>query len=55
LFLVLIISFVGIFARYIGAWIGVSLAKVPTVNRNLISIAHTPGGMMENCRRAFGF
>lgn len=46
-FLVLIITIIGIFSRYIGAYLGVFLAKVPKVNRNLISIAHTPGGMME--------
>ena len=38
---------VGIAGRYLGAWLGVTLARVPRVNRNLISIAHTPGGMME--------
>ena len=38
---------VGIGGRYLGAWIGVNLTRVPRVNRHLISIAHTPGGMME--------
>jgi len=45
--LVTLICLVGIVGRYLGAWIGVSLARVPRVNRHLISIAHTPGGMME--------
>lgn len=47
LFLVLLVCLVGIFGRYLGAWVGVTLTKVPRVNRDLISIAHTPGGMME--------
>ncbi len=44
---VAIITFIGIFGRYTGAWIGVYISKVPKINRHLISIAHTPGGMME--------
>jgi len=44
---VLLITAVGIFGRFIGAWIGVTFSKVPKINRSLISIAHTPGGMME--------
>ncbi|MGD9613076.1 MAG: cation:proton antiporter, partial [Kiritimatiellia bacterium] len=42
-----LITAVGIGGRYLGAWLGVTLARVPRVNRDLISIAHTPGGMME--------
>lgn len=45
--LVVLICAVGIAGRYLGAWLGVTLARVPRVNRSLISIAHTPGGMME--------
>ncbi len=45
--LVTLICLVGIAGRYLGAWFGVTLARVPRVNRHLISIAHTPGGMME--------
>ena len=45
--LVALICAVGIVGRYVGAWFGVTLARVPRVNRDLISIAHTPGGMME--------
>ena len=45
--LVVLISAVGIVGRYLGAWLGVNLTCQPRVNRNLISIAHTPGGMME--------
>ncbi|MDR0994489.1 MAG: cation:proton antiporter [Verrucomicrobiota bacterium] len=45
--LVALICLVGIGGRYLGAWFGVTCAKVPRVNRDLISIAHTPGGMME--------
>ena len=42
-----LISAVGIGGRYLGTWIGVNLARVPRVNRHLLSITHTPGGMME--------
>ena len=45
--LITLICLVGIAGRYLGAWVGVTLARVPRVNRHLISIAHTPGGMME--------
>jgi Kef-type K+ transport system membrane component KefB/mannitol/fructose-specific phosphotransferase system IIA component len=46
-FLVTFMCIIGIFGRYIGAWIGVSLTKIPRMNRSIIAIAHTPGGMME--------
>ena len=45
--LVSLICVVGVGGRYLGAWLGVSLTRQPRVNRNLIAIAHTPGGMME--------
>lgn len=45
--LVLGMCVVGIGGRYLGAWLGMTVARVPRVNRDLISIAHTPGGMME--------
>ncbi|MBN2461909.1 MAG: cation:proton antiporter [Candidatus Cloacimonetes bacterium] len=45
--LVALMCGVGVFGRYLGAWIGVTLTKVPRINRDLIAIAHTPGGMME--------
>ncbi|MGC8764513.1 MAG: cation:proton antiporter [Brevinematia bacterium] len=47
IFLVLTVTLVGIIGRFFGAWIGVYISKVPSINRNLIAIAHTPGGMME--------
>ncbi|MBN1283403.1 MAG: cation:proton antiporter [Proteobacteria bacterium] len=47
LFLVVFMCAIGIAGRYVGAWIGVSLTRVPRLNRRIISIAHTPGGMME--------
>ncbi|MBN1576866.1 MAG: cation:proton antiporter [Chitinispirillaceae bacterium] len=47
IFLVVLITGIGITGRFLGAWFGVSMAKVPKINKNLISIAHTPGGMME--------
>ena len=45
--LVALICAVGIGGRYLGAWLGVSLTRQPRVNRHLIAVAHTPGGMME--------
>ena len=45
--LVALMCAVGIGGRYLGAWIGVTWSGEPRVNRDLISIAHTPGGMME--------
>ncbi len=47
IWLVALVSAVGIAGRYLGAWVGVTMTSVPRVNRSLISIAHTPGGMME--------
>jgi mannitol/fructose-specific phosphotransferase system IIA component (Ntr-type) len=47
LFLVSIITLVGIFGRFLGAWFGVGISKIPKKNKLLIAIAHTPGGMME--------
>lgn len=45
--LVALMCAVGIAGRYMGAWIGALFAKTPRINRDLIAIAHTPGGMME--------
>lgn len=45
--LVALLCAAGVAGRYAGAWVGVTLSSVPRVNRDLISIAHTPGGMME--------
>jgi len=45
--LVALVTVIGMAGRYFGAWAGVTAAGVTKVNRNLISIAHTPGGMME--------
>jgi mannitol/fructose-specific phosphotransferase system IIA component (Ntr-type) len=47
IFLVLLISIVGISGRFLGAWLGVSFTKLPKTNRLSIAIAHTPGGAME--------
>lgn len=47
LWLVALITVLGIFARYVGAWVGVTIAGLPRVDRDLISVGHTPGGMME--------
>ncbi|MBN1673840.1 MAG: cation:proton antiporter [Kiritimatiellae bacterium] len=45
--LVVLMCVVGIVARYLGAWLGVTWTRVPRINRDIIAIAHTPGGMME--------
>jgi mannitol/fructose-specific phosphotransferase system IIA component (Ntr-type) len=45
--LIALMCAVGIGGRYLGAWVGVAWSRVPRVNRHLIAIAHTPGGMME--------
>jgi Kef-type K+ transport system membrane component KefB/mannitol/fructose-specific phosphotransferase system IIA component (Ntr-type) len=42
-----VICVAGIGGRYIGAWLGVTWSSVPRMNRDLISIAHTPGGIMQ--------
>ncbi len=47
LFLILFVAMVGVGVRFIGAWVGVSMTKLPKDNRAVIAIAHTPGGMME--------
>lgn len=44
---VIVICAAGIGGRYIGAWLGVTWSAVPRMNRDLISIAHTPGGIMQ--------
>lgn len=46
-FLVVFVAVVGMGSRFLGAWLGVSMTKVPKVNRSTIAIAHTPGGTME--------
>jgi Kef-type K+ transport system membrane component KefB len=46
-YLVFLVTIIGIAGRYFGAWLGVSFTDIPKDNRDLISIAHTPGGMME--------
>jgi mannitol/fructose-specific phosphotransferase system IIA component (Ntr-type) len=46
-FLTLFVAGVGIGVRFLGAWLGVSLTKIPKTNRLAIAVAHTPGGMME--------
>ncbi len=47
LFLILMISIIGIGGRFLGAWLGVNLTPLPRINRLSIAIAHTPGGAME--------
>ena len=45
--LVLFITVIGIFGRFIGAWLGSIFAKLPRVNWLAVAVAHTPGGSME--------
>ncbi|MBN1871628.1 MAG: PTS sugar transporter subunit IIA, partial [Candidatus Omnitrophica bacterium] len=47
LFLVILISVIGIAGRFIGAWLGVYLTEQSRENQLSIAIAHTPGGAME--------
>ena len=46
LFLAIFITFIGIAGRYLGAWVGSTLSNNMTY-RNIISVAHTPGGEMH--------
>jgi mannitol/fructose-specific phosphotransferase system IIA component (Ntr-type) len=47
IFLVLLVSAVGILGRFYGAWLGVNLTNQSKANRMAIAVAHTPGGAME--------
>lgn len=47
LFLALFITVVGIAGRYLGAWMGCLASKKRGIERNIISVAHTPGGEMH--------
>ncbi len=47
IFLVIFIIIIGIFGRFLGAWLGVTFTKHSRANRFLISIAHIPGGEMQ--------
>ncbi|MBD3271656.1 MAG: hypothetical protein GF384_03855, partial [Elusimicrobia bacterium] len=47
IFLILLITVIGIGGRFLGAWLGVNLTRLSGVNRLSIAIAHTPGGAME--------
>jgi len=46
-FLVLLITVVGIVGRFVGAWVGVGLARQPREDQYTIAIAHIPGGEMQ--------
>jgi Kef-type K+ transport system membrane component KefB/mannitol/fructose-specific phosphotransferase system IIA component (Ntr-type) len=46
-FLVAFVAVIGIGSRYLGAWLGVGLTRLPRSNRAAIAVAHTPGGAME--------
>lgn len=47
IFLVLFVLVIGSLGRYFGAMLGVKLSDIPFINRNMIALAHVPGGMME--------
>lgn len=47
LFLVVFVTFIGIFGKFLGAWLGVTFTSLPRVNRMSVAIAHIPGGSME--------
>ncbi|MBF0252653.1 MAG: cation:proton antiporter [Candidatus Omnitrophica bacterium] len=47
LWLVIFIFVIGFLGRFLGAWIGVTMAKSSRADRLLISLAHTPGGEMQ--------
>ncbi|HBG28706.1 MAG: hypothetical protein A2Y10_12190 [Planctomycetes bacterium GWF2_41_51] len=47
LWLVLLVTIIGIGGRFLGAWLGVLLTKIGKANQLSIAIAHTPGGAME--------
>ncbi|MGL5050456.1 MAG: cation:proton antiporter [Fusobacteriaceae bacterium] len=47
LFLALFITVIGVFGRYLGAWTGSKLVKKDKFQRNIIAVAHTPGGEMH--------
>jgi fructose-specific phosphotransferase system IIA component len=45
--IVLLVTFIGLGARFCGAWLGVYTTGISSTNRLSIAIAHTPGGAME--------
>lgn len=47
LFLITLFTILGIFARFIGAYVGVLIARIPRAQRAPISALHTPGGEMH--------
>lgn len=47
IFLVVIVTVIGLLARFGGAWLGVNFTTQSKANRLSIAIAHTPGGPMQ--------
>jgi fructose-specific phosphotransferase system IIA component len=45
--IVLLVTAIGLGARFFGAWLGVYTTRMSPTNRLSIAIAHTPGGAME--------
>jgi len=45
--LVLFVTIIGIFGKFIGAWLGAKLARISEASRIPVAIAHTPGGSMD--------
>jgi len=46
-FLVLFVTGIGIFGKFLGAWLGGVFSGLAKANRLPVAIAHTPGGSME--------
>lgn len=47
LFLTMLIFTIGFQGKFIGAWVGATISRIPQSNRLAVGIAHTSGGMME--------
>ncbi|MBN2542323.1 cation:proton antiporter [bacterium] len=47
IFLVLFVSIISMFGKFLGAWIGVKFTKLSRANRLTVAICHVPGGSME--------
>ncbi|MFH1359953.1 MAG: cation:proton antiporter [Candidatus Omnitrophota bacterium] len=45
--IIIFITLLGIFGKYIGAWLGARWTNLSEDDRRFVAIAHTPGGTME--------
>jgi Kef-type K+ transport system membrane component KefB/mannitol/fructose-specific phosphotransferase system IIA component (Ntr-type) len=55
IFLVAFISGIGLFGKFLGAWLGATFTKLSKDNRLPLAIAHTTGGSMEIVIAALAF